>query len=99
MLRIHVRCSDTEVGELGGGGEREERFSPVFSGGSQDAMPAISVSSTRRETKGSRRVGEGRTETTALNLAQCDIPEENNTASLFSFCWWRTTVRADGGGG
>ena len=43
----------------------------------------------------SGRVGEGRTETKALNLARCDIPEKNNTASPCC-CEWR---KAEGEGG
>lgn len=36
--------------------------------------------------------GEGRTETEALNLDRCDIPEKNNTAS--SCYWWRRNRHA-----
>lgn len=60
---------------------------------SQDTTPAISVSSARREKRRSRRVGEGRTETKVLNLARCDIPEKNNTASPNSCNEWRKTER------
>ena len=42
----------------------------------------------KEEQERSGRVGEGRTETKALNLARCDIPEKNNTASFYC-CWWR----------
>lgn len=70
----------------------------MFPGESQDISGRyFSLTCKEREKeeqeRRSRRVGEGTTETKALNLARCDIPEKNNTASPYSCYEWRKTER------
>lgn len=73
------------------GGEPWESLGLVFPGASQDTTPSgyfslICKEGEKEEWEETRRKKERKLK--ALNLARCDIPQNNNTAS--SRCWWKT---------
>lgn len=90
--------SDTEVSRLGWEGDVWCEYSQV-SLRTQCRLFQSHLQGGKKRSSGRGGGGEeGRTETKALNLARCDIPEKNNTvSSCCCCCYWRKTETDRGG--
>lgn len=108
-VSIYAQCSGTEGWQVGGRWKTTGAFRACIPRwGSRHNAGYFSLickeGEKEEQERRSGRVGEGRTETKALNLARCDIPEKNNTVSPCCCCrcccccrwrkteslWWRS---------